>query len=63
MESKQGICVLCGDKVDELSRTFEQRLIEDTDFCAQCWNEIMHDGHESTIAYRPQEKVNVPWAS
>jgi hypothetical protein len=63
METNQGNCVLCGDKVDELSRTFEQRLVDDTDFCAPCWNEIMHEGHESTISYRPYEGVKVPWVS
>lgn len=57
------ICVLCGEKVGESSRTFEQRLVGDEDFCATCWNEIMHDGHEAPFTFSSQESAKIPWAN
>ncbi|MEM2140459.1 hypothetical protein [Nitrososphaera sp.] len=52
-------CVLCGESVDDSSLTFEQRLVEDEDFCAPCWNEIMHDVRDAPFS----QDVKLPWAS
>jgi len=35
-------CVCCQNLIDSDALTFEQRLIEDRDFCVGCWNEIMN---------------------
>lgn len=36
-------CVECGSPVDANSLSFEQRLIDDQDFCRRCFDEIMSD--------------------
>jgi hypothetical protein len=38
---KNQACVLCNDVIDPQRLSFEQRLIDDTDFCRTCWDEIM----------------------
>jgi len=56
-------CILCGSRVKDSSLTFEQRLIEDEDFCAPCWKEIMHDGRDMSLQYDPRESVKVSWVN
>ena len=34
-------CVACRRDLDPKDKTFEQRLIEDMDFCKRCFREIM----------------------
>ena len=36
-------CVECGIDIDVDSLSFEQRLIEDEDFCRGCWDRVMDD--------------------
>lgn len=42
-------CVLCGGTIDSDALTFEQRLINDEDFCRTCWNDIMHEEYEEEV--------------
>jgi hypothetical protein len=35
-------CVLCEQEFDYEFTSFEQRLILDSDFCINCWDEIMN---------------------
>ncbi|HEY7507945.1 MAG TPA: hypothetical protein VH677_02355 [Nitrososphaera sp.] len=48
MNSKQN-CVLCGGTIDNSALTFEQKLVNDEDFCRACWNDIMHQEYEGEI--------------
>jgi hypothetical protein len=34
-------CVVCRNVIDPASLSFEQRLIEDKDFCRKCWDAVM----------------------
>ncbi len=36
-------CTQCGDPISEESFSFEQRLIDDHNFCRKCFDEIMLD--------------------
>jgi hypothetical protein len=36
-------CVECDSPIDPNSLSFEQRLIDDQDFCRRCFDEIMND--------------------
>lgn len=40
-------CVICGGSFELSERLFEQRLIEDRDFCSRCWKEIMMMEYQS----------------
>ena len=40
-ESKK--CVECGIDIDIDTLSFEQKLIEDEDFCRRCWDRVMDD--------------------
>jgi hypothetical protein len=44
-------CVICGLDFEPSERTFEQRLIEDTDFCRKCFAGIMTAEYESDEGY------------
>jgi hypothetical protein len=39
-------CVLCSEAFDIEDRMFEQRLIEDSDFCPKCFGEILDEDDE-----------------
>ena len=42
MSSSQSLCVCCSGPVEqEDSKSFEQRLVDDQEFCLRCWNEII----------------------
>jgi uncharacterized paraquat-inducible protein A len=36
-------CVECGISIDVDTLSFEQRLIEDEDFCRRCWDKVMDE--------------------
>ena len=36
-------CVECGIDIDIDNLSFEQRLIEDEDFCRRCWDRVMDE--------------------
>jgi hypothetical protein len=36
-------CVKCDEPINPGSLTFEQKLVDDTDWCAKCWAHIMSD--------------------
>jgi len=40
-ECKQ--CVECGIDIDIDNLSFEQKLIEDEDFCRRCWDRVMDE--------------------
>ena len=40
-ESKK--CVECGIDIDIDNLSFEQKLIEDENFCRRCWDRVMDD--------------------
>ena len=44
------ICRICGDHFELCEGIFEQRLIQDRDFCAKCFKEIMNSEVED-LAY------------
>ncbi|AIF84136.1 hypothetical protein NTE_02080 [Candidatus Nitrososphaera evergladensis SR1] len=35
------VCVMCHDAISPASLSFEQRLVNDKDFCRKCWDEII----------------------
>jgi len=39
-------CVDCGINIDKGSLSFEQKLIEDEDFCRRCWDRVMDETNE-----------------
>jgi len=42
--SSENCCVVCGILIRE--RTFEQRLIEEEEFCNNCWQKLIIDFEE-----------------
>lgn len=36
-------CVECGIDIDTDNLSFEQKLIEDEDFCRRCWDRVMDE--------------------
>ena|GEM_PF-2778709 len=46
-----GRCVQCDAEYDISLRIFEQRLIEDWDFCPKCFEEIMTENEEDSLSY------------
>jgi hypothetical protein len=40
---------MCEDLIDRNSTSFEQRLIDDSDFCRRCWDEIMRSNDTAAI--------------
>lgn len=48
MESESRICVMCNGVIDTQSPSFEQRLVDDRDFCRTCWDDMMF-GKESEV--------------
>jgi hypothetical protein len=49
MESKTTDCVMCHRKIDPECLSFEQRLIDDRDFCRECWDDIMFGEHAEEV--------------
>ena len=41
--SEASQCIQCGVAIDPTTLSFEQKLIDDKDFCRRCWNQIMSD--------------------
>jgi hypothetical protein len=39
-------CVECYEPINPDSLTFEQKLVEDTDWCSKCWTRIMTDSFD-----------------
>jgi hypothetical protein len=51
-EKEKKICVNCNEIYELNKITFEQRLIDDKDFCGKCWTMIMAETEdENTIDY------------
>lgn len=44
-------CVTCSQPIDFLSLSFEQRIIDDQDFCRRCFDEIMTGSYDSDVDY------------
>ena len=44
-------CVMCADSFGLESRIFEQRLVDDTDFCPRCFAEILNASYDDDINY------------
>lgn len=42
-------CLMCHKVIDPSSISFEQRLIDDKDFCRKCWDEIMFEVQEEDV--------------
>lgn len=42
-------CVLCNDVINPRRLSFEQLLIDDTDFCRTCWDEIMQGEYPGDV--------------
>jgi len=36
-------CVSCFRPIDESSLSFEQKLIDDENFCRSCWDDVMSE--------------------
>jgi hypothetical protein len=41
-ELSNNICLICDAHIHREQQRFEQRLIEDNQFCRRCWDEIMN---------------------
>ena len=40
--SSELLCICCTSPVEPVeSKSFEQRLVDDQEFCKRCWNEII----------------------
>ncbi len=48
------ICVICSEIYDTKDITFEQKLIADENFCADCWNK-----HIMTMMYEEEEDMEI----
>lgn len=44
-------CIVCNRIVDLACSAFEQRLIEDKDFCRECWDEMMEQVYPEEIPH------------
>ena len=44
-------CLLCRQDFEPDEITFEQRLIEDTDFCSRCFKDILSDRYYEELTY------------
>jgi hypothetical protein len=40
-------CIVCSSSFEMSERIFEQRMIDDTDFCPRCFKEIMNTVYDS----------------
>lgn len=45
------VCIMCGFDFGLSERIFEQRLIEDTDFCGRCFKEIITKSEAEELGY------------
>jgi hypothetical protein len=43
-------CIECDEPINESALSFEQRLIDDIDFCRTCFDAIMSDQYDG-LAY------------
>lgn len=39
-------CINCRGPISQISLSFEQKLIEDEDFCRRCWDDIMNGSYD-----------------
>lgn len=44
-------CVMCAASFDLENRIFEQRLVNDTDFCPRCFSEILTASYDDDVNY------------
>lgn len=49
-------CVNCSNSIDQLSLSFEQKLIDDEDFCRRCWDDIMNGSYDEQAVVMPKLK-------
>jgi hypothetical protein len=42
-------CVMCSSSFELSEHGFEQRLIDDVDFCPRCWQDIMTMEYEESF--------------
>jgi len=40
------LCINCRGAISQISLSFEQKLIEDEDFCRRCWDDIMNGSYD-----------------
>jgi len=57
MVSETEECVVCGNVIDSASLAFEQRLVDDKDFCRKCWDKIMEEVYPDEIPIPPLSQV------
>lgn len=50
-EKTRSICVMCKSTYDDRALTFEQRIIRDSDFCPNCFREMMIASYDSDMDY------------
>ena len=48
-QAENNRCLICGVDIDSKATIFEQRLIEDKDFCGKCFSDILNDSDGETI--------------
>jgi hypothetical protein len=39
-------CINCSGAISQISLSFEQKLIQDEDFCRRCWDDIMNGSYD-----------------
>ena len=49
VQSQWKRCVECGISIDVDTLSFEQKLIEDEDFCRRCWDGVMDDTEDAQL--------------
>lgn len=40
------LCINCRGPISQFSLSFEQKLVEDEDFCRRCWDDIMNGSYD-----------------
>lgn len=49
-------CVNCSNGIDRGLLSFEQKLIDDEDFCRRCWDDIMNSSYDEQAVVMPKLK-------
>lgn len=49
LPSNMKTCVMCNNFINPEELTFEQRLIDDKDFCRKCWEEMANEVNEEAV--------------
>jgi len=49
-------CVNCSSTIDSGALSFEQKLIDDEDFCRRCWDDIMNGSYDEQAIVMPKLK-------